>query len=137
MLDEAPDKNLEQSSVEVRRSFRVVGFLARYLVFIDGVVVGQTKTGSFVKFSVPAGSHEIQIWNRAMRMCSDSVAIELTAGQTVSFVCRSNPGAVLGLSFSFPRGPSRYMDSMREVRRDGCVVKGGIALSMAPKNILS
>jgi len=113
--------------VEVRRKFRPVGFLARYLVLIDGVSVGEAKTGKFVKFSVLPGNHEIQIWNRAMRMCSESVFFSLAAGQTATFMCRSNPSVIADTMLG---GPRHYLDSIREVKREGYVVKGGIAVSL-------
>jgi hypothetical protein len=127
MGNEVPIENTG-SFIEVRRSFRPVGFLARYLVFIDGVSLGEAKTGSFVKFAVPPGNHEVQIWNRAMRMCSDSVAISIAAGQTATFVCRSKPSTIADTMLG---GPRHYRDSIKEVKRDGYVVNGGIALALA------
>ncbi len=118
------------TNIQVRRTFRPVGLLARYMVFIDGVSVGQAKTGKFVKFSVPPGNHEVQIWNRAMRMCSDSVAISISSGQTATLTCRSNPSAIADTMLG---GPRHYLDSMKEVIREGFVVKEGIALSLVSK----
>lgn len=114
------------SYIEVRRSFRLVGFLARYLVFIDGVWVGGTKTGRFVKFSVQAGNHTVKIWKHSGRMSSNSIETKLAPGETASFLCGSNPSAILDMIFG---GPRHYLDSVKDVISEGGVVTDGIVLT--------
>jgi hypothetical protein len=117
----------DYSYIEVRRSLRVVGFLARYLVFIDGVSVGGTKTGKFVKHSVDAGNHTVKIWKHSGRMSSNLIETSLAPGQTISLVSRSNPSAIFD---TFLGGPRHYVDSLRDVIAEGGAVKDGIALTV-------
>jgi len=83
MSNEVSADTASSSSIEVRRSFRMMGFLAKYFDFNDGASVGEAKRRSFAKFAVPPGRHGVVI-ARPPHLIRGFVLLALVAGMSIA-----------------------------------------------------
>jgi len=125
------NENHAELEVTRRRRFYLGALGPRWVVFLDGVWIGNAPRGKTARFSATPGTHKVTVWARGGGTCSNDLELEFQAGKTYRLTCDVNVDRWRSL---FARqGPiSRMQNQVGTVVRiaqDGWINKGGIVLT--------